>query len=102
MTKNEFIAIRICELEARRSYAAKLVMNRDMAHEVKICDAQIQALLKERDLVVLYEDDDGVSLLPNPNPLKCAHRWNVPGGGLVQDEHILECEKCGATRPTKG
>ena len=44
MTKQEFIEIRIAELTARRDYAAQLVMNRDMAHEVKICDAQIKAL----------------------------------------------------------
>jgi hypothetical protein len=53
MTKNEYIALRIEELEARRTYAAQLVMNRDMAHEVKICDLQITALMAERDLVVI-------------------------------------------------
>lgn len=53
MTKNEYIETRIVELEARRNYAAQLVMNRDMGHEVKMCELQIAALLKERDLVVL-------------------------------------------------
>ncbi len=47
MKHDEYIHLRITELSARREYAAKLVMNRDMAHEVKICDAQIIALTTE-------------------------------------------------------
>jgi len=47
MKRDEYIHLRISELSARRNYAAQLVMNRDMAHEVKICDAQIIALTKE-------------------------------------------------------
>lgn len=62
MTKNEYIALRIEELEARRTYAAQLVMNRDMAHEVKICDLQITALMAERDLVVI--NDGAIQLAP--------------------------------------
>lgn len=49
MTPHEYVLIRITELEARRNYAAQLVMNRDMAHEVKMCDAQIKALNKLLD-----------------------------------------------------
>ncbi len=47
MKHDEYIHLRITELTARRDYAAQLVMNREMAHEVKICDAQIIALTKE-------------------------------------------------------
>jgi len=47
MKHNEYIQLRIVELYARRNYAAKLVMNREMEHEVKMCDAQINALTKE-------------------------------------------------------
>ena len=63
MTKQEFIDIRIAELTARRDYAAQLVMNRDMAHEVKICDAQIKAL---NELALAYEM---ATVLPTKNPL---------------------------------
>jgi len=47
MKHDEYIHLRITEITARRDYAAKLVMNRDMAHEARICDAQIIALTKE-------------------------------------------------------
>ncbi len=63
MTKQEFIDIRIAELTARRDYAKNLVMNRDMAHEVKICDAQIKAL---NELALAYEM---ATVLPTKNPL---------------------------------
>ena len=46
MTKDEYICLRIAELQVRRDYAAKLVMNRDMAHEVKMCDKQIEILVE--------------------------------------------------------
>lgn len=46
MTKDEYIGLRIAELTVRRDYAAKLVMNRDMAHEGKICDNQIKILVE--------------------------------------------------------
>ncbi|MCK4962693.1 MAG: hypothetical protein KAS19_09405 [Anaerolineales bacterium] len=63
MTKQEFIDIRIAELTARRDYAKNLVMNRDMAHEVKICDAQIKAL-NELGLLEVAQ-----SVLPKIGPL---------------------------------
>ena len=47
MKHDEYIHLRVAELLARRDYAAKLVMNRDMVHEVRMCDAQIIALTKE-------------------------------------------------------
>lgn len=47
MKHDEYIHLRVTELYARRTYAAKLVMNREMEHEVKMCDAQIIALTKE-------------------------------------------------------
>lgn len=49
MTKDEYICLRIAELQVRRDYAAKLVMNCDMAHEVKMCDRQIESLIEMQD-----------------------------------------------------
>lgn len=66
MTKNEFIEVRIAELEARQHYAAQMVMNRDMTHQAKMCELQIEALLKQRDLVVLPLPKIG----PLENPLE--------------------------------
>ncbi len=49
MTKDEYIGLRIAELTARRDYSATLVMNRDMAHEAKMCDKQIDILVEMQD-----------------------------------------------------
>ncbi len=49
MKHDEYIHLRVAELSARRDYAAKLVMNRDMAHEVKMCDKQIEVLIEMQD-----------------------------------------------------
>ena len=65
MTKNEFIAVRISELEARQHYAAQMVMNREMAHEAKMCALQIEALLKQRDMVVIESEN----ALPKIGPI---------------------------------
>ncbi len=62
MKHDEYIHLRITELSARREYAAKLVMNRDMAHEVKICDAQIIALTNE------LNGDPEPTIIENPLP----------------------------------
>ncbi len=49
MTKDQYISLRIAELTARRDYAGQLVMNREMAHEAKMCDAQIKILVEMQD-----------------------------------------------------
>ena len=49
MTKDEYIGLRIAELTERRDYCAMLVLNRDMAHEVKMCDKQIEILIEMQD-----------------------------------------------------
>jgi len=89
MTKNEYIALRIEELEARRNYAAQMVMNRDMAHEVKMCDVQIQALMNERDLVVIENP------LPKIGPL--VQLWlDVERDGVLMhtDDHGIDTVLC--------
>lgn len=62
MKHDEYIHLRITEIAARRDYAAKLVMNRDMAHEVRICDAQILALTNE------LKGNPAATILENPLP----------------------------------
>ncbi len=90
MTKNEYIEIRVAELEARQRYAGQMVMNKDLAHEAKMCDAQIKELLKQRDLVVLTE-----SPLPKIGPL--VQYW-VQGSNPPQlmhtDDHGIDTVLC--------
>ena len=62
MKHDEYIQLRVAEIIARRDYCSKLVMNRDMAHEVKICDAQIIALTKE------LKGEDTNPVIENPLP----------------------------------
>lgn len=102
MTKNEYIALRIEELEARRTYAAQLVMNRDMAHEVKMCDAQIEALMKERDLQVINLPKIGppVSQLWIKEPQNyLMHTDNAGNDTMLCENHIADtltaCPNCG-------
>ena len=66
MTKDEYIGLRIAELTVRRDYCAKLVMNRDMAHEVRICDKQIKILIQMQDALKPIVE----SPLPKIGPLK--------------------------------
>ena len=90
MTKNEYIAIRIAELEARQRYAAQMVMNKDLAHEVKMCDEQIQALLKERDLVVLNE-----GALPKIGPVEQVWcQGSNPQQLMHTDDHGIDTVLC--------
>ena len=49
MTKDEYISLRIAELTARKRYAENLVMNREMAHETKMCELQIEMLIELQD-----------------------------------------------------
>lgn len=102
MTKNEYIALRIEELEARRSYAAQLVMNRDMAHEVKMCDLQIQALMNERDLQVINLPKIGppVQQLWRKDPQNYLMHTDNDGNDTVLCENHLNdtttaCQNCG-------
>lgn len=101
MNRNEYIELRVVELEARRAYANQLVMNRDMQHETKMCDVQIAALLKERDLqvlnvtpaaiphsrlwhdgiVLMHTDDDG------NDTVLCQNHLN---------DRLTACSNCGA------
>lgn len=69
MTKAEFIELRIAELEARRDYAAQLVMNREMSHEAKMCAAQIKALLSVLANEQRDEFQSRVKPLPKIGPL---------------------------------
>ena len=103
MTKNEYIALRIEELEARRNYAAQMVMNRDMAHEVKMCDAQIQALLKERDLVVIEAPLLKVGPVEQvwcqgSNPQQLIHTDDHGNDTVLCEDHVGEalsaCRNC--------
>jgi len=62
MTKNEYIELRIAELETRRSYCKDYVLNRELQHEATMCEKQIETLLNRRDFVVINA--------PNENPLE--------------------------------
>jgi len=53
MTKDEYIGLRVAELTARQRYAGQMVMNKELAHEAKMCDLQITELLKQRDFVTV-------------------------------------------------
>lgn len=91
MTKDEYIGLRIAELTVRRDYCAKLVMNRDMAHEVKICDKQIQILIESQD-----------ALKPNTqNPLQkigpiaqCWVQGSNPQQLIHTDDHGIDTVLC--------
>jgi len=104
MTKNEYIAIRISELEARQRYCQKFVMNRDMEHQAKMCDVQIDALLKERELVVL---DAHPTLKVGPveqvwvqgsNPQQLIHTDDHGNDTVLCEDHVGEalsaCRNC--------
>ena len=93
MKRDEYIHLRISELSARRNYAAQLVMNREMAHEVKICDAQIIALTKE------LQGEDSELIVENPllkiGPL--AQFWTQgsnPSQLIHTDDHGVDTVLC--------
>jgi len=102
MTKNEYIALRIEELEARRSYAAQYILNKQLEHEVKMCDAQIQALMNERDLQVINLPKIGppVQQLWRKDPQNYLMHTDDDGVDTVLCENHLTdpltaCENCG-------
>lgn len=105
MTKNEFIAVRIAELEARQRYAGQMVMNRDLEHEAKMCGIQIEALLKERDLVILNEQTALPKIGPveqvwcqGSNPQQLMHTDDHGNDTVLCDDHTGEtlsaCRNC--------
>lgn len=91
MTKDEYIGLRIAELTARRDYAAKLVMNRDMVHEVRMCDAQIKILIESQDALKPILENP----LPKIGPL--VQYW-VQGSNPQQlmhtDDHGVDTVLC--------
>ncbi len=91
MTKDEYIALRIVELTARRDYCSELVMNRDMAHEVKMCDKQIDILIEMQDVL----NPILINPLPKIGPL--AQFW-VQGSNPQQlihtDDHGVDTVLC--------
>lgn len=56
MTKNETINLRVAELEGRLLAARQLVMNKSMRVEEKLIEAQIAALLNQRELEIINAD----------------------------------------------
>lgn len=91
MTKDEYISLRIAELTARRDYAAKLVMNREMSHEAKMCDKQIEILIEMQDALKTVLEHP----LPKIGPL--VQFW-VQGSNPQQlmhtDDHGIDTVLC--------
>lgn len=91
MTKDEYIGLRIAELTVRRDYAAKLVMNREMEHEAKMCAKQIQILIEMQDALQPISK----SIMPKIGPL--VQYW-VQGSNPLQlmhtDDHGVDTVLC--------
>ena len=91
MTKDEYICLRIAELQVRRDYCAKLVMNRDMAHEVKICDKQIELLIEMQDALKPITEQP----LPKIGPLaQCWVQGSNPQQLIHTDDHGVDTVLC--------
>ncbi len=91
MQKDTYIGLRIAELTVRRDYAAKLVMNRDMAHEVKILTKQIEVLIAMQDAL------KPVLINPLPKIAPLVQYW-VQGSNPQQlmhtDDHGVDTVLC--------
>lgn len=105
MTKDEYIGLRIAELTVRRDYAAQLVMNRDMAHEAKICDKQIEILIEMQDALEPITENPLLKIKPfmpywvqGSNPQQLMHTDDHGVDTTLCENHLTEatvaCSNC--------
>lgn len=105
MTKDEYIGLRIAELTARRDYAAKLVMNRDMTHEVKMCNMQIESLIEMQDALKPITQNPLLKIGPlvqfwvqGSNPQQLMHTDDHGIDTVLCENHLtdalVKCSNC--------
>lgn len=105
MTKDEYIGLRIAELTVRRNYASKLVMNRDMAHEVKMCHKQIEVLIEMQDALKSISENPLPKIgelvqfwIQGSNPLQLMHTDDHGVDTVLCENHLTDvtgpCANC--------
>ena len=105
MTKDEYIGLRIAELTARRDYAAKLVMNREMSHEAKMCDKQIEILIQLQDALKPITENPLQKIGPlvqywvqGSNPQQLMHTDDHGVDTVLCENHLtdttIRCSNC--------